>query len=50
MARLNTNTRHKLRKALNRVERTVIMEIRNMIEQQNKWKAQVLKKQSEKTK
>jgi len=50
MARLNTNTRYKLRKALNRVERTVIMEIRNMIEQQNKWKAQVLKKQSEKAK
>lgn len=41
MPRLNTQKRHKLKKALNRVEKVVIMDTRNSIEQQNKWKAKL---------
>ncbi len=44
MARLRTNWRKKLNKALSRVERVVIMQIRKHIEQQKKWKAQLWKK------
>lgn len=41
MPRLNTKKRHKLRKALARVEKVVIMDARNSIEQQKKWKAKL---------
>ncbi len=44
MARLRTKGKKKLHKALNRVERSVIMEIRKHIEQQRKWKQKVMKK------
>lgn len=44
MTRLKTNARKKLRKALNRVEKVVIMEIRKQLEQQRKWKAEVVKR------
>ena len=49
MPRLKTHTRHKLKKSLKRVEKVVIMETRNQIEQQRKWKIQVQKKQAEKS-
>ncbi len=45
MARLRTNAKQKLRKALYRVEKVVIMGVRKMIEQQRKWKAEVMKRQ-----
>ena len=48
MPRLTTRTRHKLKKALFRVNKVVVMEIRKMLEQQSKWKAQAMKKQAEK--
>lgn len=41
MPRLNTQKRHKLNKALNRVEKVVIMDTRNNLEQQKKWKAKL---------
>ncbi len=41
MPRLNTQKRHKLNKALNRVEKVVIMDTRNSLEQQKKWKAKL---------
>ena len=44
MAKLRTQWKKKLNKALNRVERVVVMEIRKHIEQQRKWKAKVMKK------
>ncbi len=44
MSRLKSNWKKKLNKALNRVEKVVIMQIRKQIEQQKKWKAQVMKK------
>lgn len=44
MSRLRTNWKKKLNKALFRVEKTVIMEIRRNLEQQRKWKAQVTKR------
>ena len=39
--RLTTKRRYKLKKALSRVEKVVIMETRNSIEQQKKWKAKL---------
>jgi len=42
MARLKTNAKKKLNKALYRVEKVVIMDVRKMLEQQRKWKAKVL--------
>ena len=41
MARLKTNAKRKLNKALTRVEKVVIMDVRRMLEQQRKWKAKV---------
>ncbi len=41
MPRLTTKRRHKLKKALVRVEKKIVMETRNMIEQQKKWKAKL---------
>jgi len=43
--RLKTNAKKKLQKALKRVERVVIMDIRKQLEQQRKWKAEVVKRQ-----
>ncbi len=40
--RLKTRGKKKLHKALNRVERTVVMDVRNSLEQQKKWKAKVV--------
>ncbi len=48
MARLRTNAKQKLHKALSRVEKVVIMSIRKMLEQQRKWKAEVMKRQKSK--
>jgi hypothetical protein len=45
MARLKTNAKKKLQKALKRVERVVVMDIRKQLEQQRKWKAEVVKRQ-----
>ena len=42
MVRLKTSARKKMRKALVRVEKVVIMEIRRMLEQQRKRKAKVM--------
>ncbi len=42
MARLKTMAKKKLNKALNRVEKVVIMDTRKMLEQQKKWKAKVV--------
>ncbi len=39
--RLTTKRRYKLKKALSRVERVVIMDTRNNMEQQKKWKAKL---------
>ena len=44
MARLKTHAKKKVNKALTRVEKVVVMEIRNQISQQRKWKAEVMKK------
>ncbi|WP_275052393.1 hypothetical protein [Candidatus Vampirococcus lugosii] len=44
MSRLRTNGRKKMNKALCRVEKVVIMQIRRQIEQQKKWKAQIMRK------
>jgi hypothetical protein len=41
MPRLTTKRRHKLKKALVRVEKKIIMETKNAIEQQKKWKAKL---------
>jgi len=46
MARLKTKARKKMRQALTRVEKVVIMDIRRMLEQQKKWKAKVLNSRS----
>jgi hypothetical protein len=46
MARLKTKARKKMRQALTRVEKVVIMDIRRMLEQQKKWKAKVLHSRS----
>ena len=42
MARLKTNAKRKLKKALVRVEKTVIMDVRKNLDQQKKWKAKVV--------
>lgn len=42
MARLRTNSKKKLNKALTRLEKVVIMDVRKMLEQQRKWKAKVM--------
>ena len=44
MSRLKTNAKKKVHKALTRVEKVVVMEIRNHIAQQRKWKAEVMKR------
>jgi hypothetical protein len=46
MWRLKTKARKKMRQALTRVEKVVIMDIRRMLEQQKKWKAKVLNSRS----
>jgi hypothetical protein len=40
--RLRTNAKRKLNKALTRVEKMVIMDVRKMLEQQKKRKAKVV--------
>ena len=40
--RLRTNAKRKLNKALVRVEKVVVMDVRKMLEQQRKWKAKVM--------
>ena len=42
MARLRTNAKRKLIKALKRVVKVVEMDTRKMLEQQRKWKAKVM--------
>jgi len=42
MARLKTKAKKKLNKALDRVEKVVVMDTRKMLEQQKKWKAKVV--------
>lgn len=42
MSKLGANAKKKLRKALRRVDKVVIMDIRKMVEQQRKWKAKVV--------
>jgi len=42
MSRLTTNARKKLNKALFRVEKVIIMDIRKMLDQQRKRKAKVV--------
>jgi hypothetical protein len=46
MSRLRTNAKRKVNKALVRVEKTVIMDVRKSLEQQKKWKAKVMNKKS----
>ena len=46
--RLTTKRRYKLKKALSRVEKVVIMETRNAIEQQKKWKAKLAENKAKK--
>lgn len=42
MARLKTGAKHKLRKALIRVDKVILMEMRKNLDQQRKWKAKVM--------
>jgi len=42
MVRLKTRAKRKLNKALTRVEKVVIMDVRKSLEQQKKWKAKVM--------
>jgi hypothetical protein len=42
MVRLKTRAKRKLNKALTRVEKVVIMDVRRALEQQKKWKAKVM--------
>lgn len=44
MGRLKTNAKKKLNKALVRVEKVVIMTVRNQVQQQRKRKAEVVKR------
>ena len=44
--RLRTNAKRKLNKALVRVEKTVIMDVRKNLDQQKKWKAKVVNNKS----
>ena len=46
MARLKTNAKRKINKALTRVEKTVIMDVRKSLEQQKKRKAKVMNKKA----
>lgn len=46
MSRLKTNAKKKVNKALRRVEKVVIMDVRNSLEQQKKRKAKVMNKKS----
>ncbi len=46
MVRLKTNAKQKLNKALRRVEKVVIMDVRRNLEQQKKWKAKVMNKKA----
>ena len=46
MVRLKTNAKKKLNKALFRVEKVVIMDVRRNLEQQKKWKAKVMNKKA----
>lgn len=46
MGKMKTNGKKKLNKALTRVEKVVIMDIRRQLEQQRKWKAEVVKRRS----
>jgi len=46
MARLKTNAKRKLHKALFRVEKVVIMDVRKNLEQQKKRKAKVMNKKA----
>jgi hypothetical protein len=46
MTRLKTNAKKKVNKALVRVEKTVIMDVRKSLEQQRKRKAKVMNKKS----
>lgn len=46
MARLKTNAKRKLKKALFRVEKVVIMDVRKNLEQQKKRKAKVMNKKA----
>lgn len=46
MTRLKTNAKKKLRKALVRVEKVVVMNVRNQLQQQRKWKAEVIKRKA----
>lgn len=41
---MQTNWKKKLRKALARVYKVVIMDIRKQLDQQRKWKAEVVKR------
>ncbi len=45
MSRLQTNAKKKLNKALVRVDKVVIMDVRRNMEQQKKWKAEIMKRQ-----
>ena len=47
--RLRTNAKRKLNKALVRVEKTVIMDVRKNLDQQKKWKAKVVNSKTEVT-
>jgi hypothetical protein len=44
--RLKTNAKKKLNKALTRVEKVVVMDVRNSLEQQKKRKAKVMNKKA----
>ena len=46
MSRLRTNAKKKINKALVRVEKTVIMDVRRSLEQQKKRKTKVMNKKS----
>ncbi len=46
MTRLKTNAKRKLNKALFRVEKVVIMDVRRNLEQQKKRKAKVMNKKA----
>jgi hypothetical protein len=46
MTRLKTNAKKKLNKALRRVEKVVIMDVRKNLEQQRKRKAKVMNKKA----
>jgi len=45
MPRLWTHAKKKLRKALVRVERVVVLDVRKWLEQQKKWKAKIANRQ-----